>query len=147
MLNTGNTFGTSTVSYGHARKVWREIRHVYPAGGNINNIVAWRTAGKSLIPAGTPCKIDTANSTITCYLDSAIDTAATDATDAAAALAALGINGLLQEDVHIGDANSGITAASGTVVYEGEIYEYMLDSDTVSALKSISTIPMIVFVN
>lgn len=141
MLNIGNTFGTSSVEYGHARKVWREIRHVYPAGGNINNIAAWRTANKDIIPSGTPCKIDMANSTITCYLDSAISGAD------ASALAALGINGFLQEDVPIKDATSGITNATGTVVYEGEIYEYMIDSAVLAKLKTLTTIPMIVFVH
>ena len=30
MGTMGNTFDVNTVKYGHARKVWREIRHRYP---------------------------------------------------------------------------------------------------------------------
>ena len=33
MGTMGNTFDVNTVKYGHARKVWREIRHRYPGGG------------------------------------------------------------------------------------------------------------------
>ncbi len=35
MGTMGNTFDVNTVKYGHARKVWREIRHRYPGGGMV----------------------------------------------------------------------------------------------------------------
>lgn len=35
MGTMGNTFDRDSLKYGHARKVWREIRHRYPAGGTI----------------------------------------------------------------------------------------------------------------
>ena len=38
MGTMGNTFDVNTVKYGHARKVWREIRHRYPGGGMVSNI-------------------------------------------------------------------------------------------------------------
>ena len=139
-MDIGNKFENKTVSYGHARKVWREIRHVYPAGGVISNVAAWRSASKDIIPAGTPCKIDMANSTITCYLDSAVS-----GTADAAALAALGINGLLLEDVNISGSNPIV--ATGTVVYEGEIYSYMLASAVLAKLVTLTTMPGIVYVN
>ena len=41
----------NNVKYGHARKVWREIRHRYPGGGMVSNISDWVAVGK--IPAGT----------------------------------------------------------------------------------------------
>lgn len=141
----GNTFKHGTISgLGHARKVWREIRNQYPSGGVIGDITGWIAFGK--IPAGTPVKFDMSNKSIVAYTDSALVTASGDS-DPAAALAALGINGLLQEDVYLeGAQNQDDVIPTGTVVYDGEIYEYMLDSDTVAALKSINTIPMIVFV-
>ena len=92
----GNTFDVNTVKYGHARKVWREIRHRYPGGGM-------------------------AESDIT----------------------TLGINGYLQEDILVA---SGNTKASGTVVYAGEIYQYMFDEEVVAILQKITTLPQIVWV-
>ena len=41
MGTMGNTFDVNTVKYGHARKVWREIRHRYPGGGMVSNISDW----------------------------------------------------------------------------------------------------------
>ena len=135
-MDLGNTFDTTTVTYGHARKVWREIRHQYPAGGTISNVSAWSSAGK--IPSGTPCKYDAANKTITAYPDATVSGAAD-----AAAVVALGINGYLQEDVVI---KSNSTVGTGTVIYAGEIYEYMFASAVLEKLKLNTLTPMIVFV-
>lgn len=61
----GNTFDVNTVKYGHARKVWREIRHRYPGGGMVSNISDWVAVGK--IPAGTAVKFDLSGKTFTAY--------------------------------------------------------------------------------
>ena len=55
----------------------------------------------------------------------------------------LGINGYLQEDVLVASEN---TKASGTVVYAGEIYQYMFDEKVVAILQKITTLPQIVWV-
>ena len=113
----GNTFDVNTVKYGHARKVWREIRHRYPGGGMVSNISDWVAVGK--IPAGTAVKFDLSGKTFTAY------------------------NGYLQEDILVA---SGNTKASGTVVYAGEIYQYMFDEEVVAILQKITTLPQIVWV-
>ena len=105
MGTMGNTFDVNTVKYGHARKVWREIRHRYPGGGMVSNISDWVA------------------------VESDITT--------------LGINGYLQEDILVA---SGNTKASGTVVYAGEIYQYMFDEEVVAILQKITTLPQIVWV-
>lgn len=136
MSVTGNTYDKKTVSYGHARKVWRSIRHVYPAGGMIQNVSDFKTSKK--IPAGSPVKFDMSTKKITVILDSAI-TGAEDADG----VNALGINGFLQEDVPVTDEN---TKASGTVVYAGELYEYMFASGVPAKLKLLTSVPQIVWV-
>lgn len=143
MSGTGNTYDKKNVSFGHARKVWRSIRHVYPGGGMIQNTSDFVSAGK--IPAGSPVKFDPSTKQITVILDSAIKAAVTvpETTTEAEAVEALGINGFLQEDVHITDSN---TNGSGTVVYAGELYEYMFDSEVVKKLKLLTSVPQIVWV-
>ena len=130
----GNTFDVNTVKYGHARKVWREIRHRYPGGGMVSNISDWVAVGK--IPAGTAVKFDLSGKTFTAYTDAQIKAAESDITT-------LGINGYLQEDILVA---SGNTKASGTVVYAGEIYQYMFDEEVVAILQKITTLPQIVWV-
>lgn len=135
----GNTFHSKDISYGHARKVWREIRNQYPSGGVIDATSATEFLPSGKIPAGTPVKFDMATKTIYVYSDSAISNAQDKST--------LGINGLLQEDVYFDEVtNPAALVCTGTVVYDGEIYEYMLKATTVTALKGLTTIPMIVFV-
>lgn len=131
MGTMGNTFDVNTVKYGHARKVWREIRHRYPGGGMVSNISDWVAVGK--IPAGTAVKFDLSGKTFKAYTDEQIK----------AAESALGINGYLQEDILVA---SGNTKASGTVVYAGEIYQYMFDEEVVAILQKITTLPQIVWV-
>lgn len=137
MGTMGNTFDVNTVKYGHARKVWREIRHRYPGGGMVSNISDWVEVGK--IPAGTAVKFDLSGKTgktFTAYTDAQIKAAESDITT-------LGINGYLQEDILVA---SGNTKASGTVVYAGEIYQYMFDEEVVAILQKITTLPQIVWV-
>ncbi|MBR8706699.1 MAG: hypothetical protein SPG69_11160 [Bacteroides pyogenes] len=134
MGTMGNTFDANTMKYGHARKVWREIRHRYPGGGMVSNISDWVAAGK--IPAGTAVKFDLKGKTFTAYTDEKIKAAT-------ANISTLGINGYLQEDIRVAGAN---TKASGTVVYAGEIYSYMFDEEVLAALQKITTLPQIVWV-
>lgn len=135
MGTMGNTFDVNTVKYGHARKVWREIRHRYPGGGMVSNISEWVAVGK--IPAGTAVKFDlSSKKTFTAYTDARIKAAKSDITT-------LGINGYLQEDILVAGDN---TKASGTVVYAGEIYQYMFDEEVVAILQKITTLPQIVWV-
>lgn len=129
----GNTYDVTSFTVGHAKKVWREIRHRYPAGGTVANVADWTEKG--IIPSGTPVKYDATAKTIECYTDEDI----TGASD----LTALGINGFLQEDVKVASAS---TVASGTAVYAGEIYEYAFASDVATKLKTLTTVPQIVFV-
>lgn len=132
----GNTFDAKTKTYGHASKVWRSVRHVYPAGGIVENVSDWVTAGK--IPAGTPIKyyVDANDKkAIVAYTDTAITGAET--------FSSLGINAYLQEDIVITDAN---TVASGTAVYAGELYEHMYTAAVLTKLKTLTTVPQIVWV-
>lgn len=87
------------------------------------------------VPGGTPVKYDASTNEITAITDAQIK-AAEDVTT-------LGINGYLQEDARIKDAN---TIATGTVIYAGEIYEYMFDAEVAAKLKALATLPQIVWV-
>ena len=131
MGTIGNTFDVTTSTYGHATKVWRSIRHVYPAGGVFDSasVTAFLSQGK--IPAGTPVKYDASTKTLTAFTDSQVSADA-------------GINAYLQEDAVLTSEN---TIATGTAVYAGEIYEYMFDSAVVTKLKALTTVPNIVWVN
>lgn len=133
MIN-GNTFDVKTTKYGHSTKVWREIRHRYPAGGTIENVSDWVSVGK--IPAGTPVKYDMNAKTLKAYTDQQIK----DASE----ISTLGINAYLQEDVFI---SSESTIATGTAVYAGELYDYMFDADVLTKLQSITTTQQIVWVH
>lgn len=132
-FKTGNTFDTTSFKVGHASKVWREIRHRFPAGGVISNVSDWVATGK--IPSGTPVKYDGAAKTLKAYTDAQIK--------GASDMATLGINAYLQEDAYITDAN---TIATGTAIYAGEIYEHMFDAAVVTKLKTLTTVPQIVWV-
>lgn len=129
----GNTFDKKSFEYGHARKVWRSISGVYPGGGVIENVSDF--SGKDKIPSGSPVKFDMKTRRITVIKDEDIKAA-----EPAASLDI--INGYLQEDVYI---TSGDTKATGTVVYAGEIYEYMFEDEVVEKLK-LANVPMIVWV-
>lgn len=141
-LQIGNTFNHETLSFGHARKVWRRIDEQLPGGYVITNVSSFTSAG--IIPAGSPVAYATSGTPdirdIVAIKWSAVKTAAqttsseqgaTDADNAAAAAAAveaLNIIGFLQEDVVIKDSS---TFATGNVIVKGELYGYMC-GDTVT---------------
>lgn len=103
----GNTFGTETYEWSNGQKrVWREIRHQYPSGGTFKAEALTEYAGK-VIPAGTPVVFDQSTKELTLA-----NTASASAVD-----------GFTQEDVYVKD---GVTAATATVIYDGEIYEPVL---------------------
>lgn len=143
MSQIGNSFDTTTVQYGHARKVWREILRVYPGGGTVSNISDWKDKG--VIPSGRPCKFDPKAKTVKVYTKEQITAAVTAPAGGgdAPGIASLGINGYIQEDVRV---LSGNTVGSATVVYAGEIYEYMFAEAEATALKANTTTPGIVWV-
>ena len=101
----------------------------------VSNISDWVAVGK--IPAGTAVKFDLSGKTFTAYTDAQIKAAESDITT-------LGINGYLQEDI-LCEPVANIKA-SGTVVYAGEIYQYMFDEEVVAILQKITTLPQIVWV-
>lgn len=134
MSKNGNTFDVTTFSVGHAKKVWREIRHRFPGGGVIKNVSDFVAAGK--IPSGTPIKFDVNTKEIVAFTDAQIKAADNANT--------LGINAYLQEDAVITSAN---TIATGTAIYAGEIYEFAFDADVLAKLKTLTSVPQIVWVN
>lgn len=148
-MNVGSTFGKTTFSMGHSRKVWRSIVNVFPGGGTITNFADFVSAGS--VPCGSAVKFDDEAKTITVIKPEEILACVTMSSDGktvesvdAAAVAALGINGFLQEQI---DVDSSTYAATGTVVYEGEIYKYMFKKGIVAALEYLPTTPKITWVN
>lgn len=125
----GNSFNKSTVSFGHAKKVWREVREVLPAGGTINGVAALFSAGTEVIKAGTPVKFNEADNTIDLVAESAVEAAS-----GSTAIAALGINGFLYRDIPL---ESGDTVATGDVVVNGDIYDYAFSKKAAEVLKQI----------
>lgn len=143
MGRMGNTFGSQTVSVGHARKVWREVKDQFPAGGVVANLSDWLTGGVGKIPAGTFCKWEDLGASggkkVTCYKASQIT-----GTADAAALAALGINGATLYDI---DIEAGETVATATVIYAGEYYSYMVAANVLAKVKDIAALSEIKFVS
>ena len=132
---TGNTFTQREITISPARKVWREIRHRYPAGGIVTNFNDFLESGK--IPAGTPVSLDQENKTIQPIPDSVIEeTAGED-------IATLNINGYIQEDVPVKSEND---VCSGTVIYAGELYEWAVSSASLEKLRLNPLTPMIIWV-
>lgn len=146
ILQTGNTYDNLSFSQGHSRKVWREIRRQWPAGGRVTNVSDWVTVGK--IPAGTPCKYtvtSTGAKEIKCYTDNQVKVAVTKQGETEApGIDSLGINGYTDRDIPIASAN---TKATATAIREGDIYEYMFDTAVSTALKANTLCPGVVFVN
>lgn len=184
----GNTFGSQTLSAGHARKVWREVKDQFPAGGVVTNLSDWLTNSVGKIPAGTFCKWYDAGSSggkkVTCYTDAQIAAATEDTYEAvetpaanpktagyyeksgddyvattdtsagagktyyekvdAVGVASLGINGATLYDI---DIAAGETIGTATVVYAGEYYSYMVDSDTLALVKDLAALSEIKFVS
>ena len=142
MGRMGNTFGSQTVSAGHARKVWREVKDQFPAGGVVANLSDWLSGGVGKIPAGTFCKWydDGANGgkKVVCYTDAQIKAASGNP-------ASLGINGATLYDI---DIEAGETVGTATVVYAGEYYDYMIkDASVRSIVKGIAALSEIKFVS
>lgn len=141
MGRMGNTFGSQSVGTGHARKVWREVKDQFPAGGKVTNLSDWTSNGVGKIPAGTFCKwFDDAASggkKVTCYTKAQI-------TAASGNISSLGINGATLYDI---DIESGDTIGTATVVYAGEMYSYMVDSSVLSIVKNIAALCEIKFVS
>ena len=139
----GNTFGSQTVSAGHARKVWREVKDQFPAGGVVTNLSDWLSGGKGKIPAGTFCKWhdDASNNggkKVVCYTDAQIKAASGNP-------ASLGINGATLYDI---DIEAGDTVGTATVVYAGEYYDYMIkDTDVRTIVKGLAALSEIKFVS
>jgi hypothetical protein len=133
MANLGNTFDVHEFSVGRARKVWRETRHRYPGGGLVSNVADWVDA--KVIPAGTPAVFDMEAKTIKAFTKNEITEAET--------FADLGANGYIQEDLPIKD---GKTIGSATVVYDGELYGYMLDADVLAAINAAGGIAQVTIV-
>lgn len=135
----GNTFGSQTVSVGHARKVWREVKDQFPAGGVVANLSDWLTGGVGKIPAGTFCKWEDATEggkKVTCYTPAQIK--------AAGNVSTLGINGATLYDI---DIEAGETVGTATVIYAGEYYSYMVDADVLAKVKDIAALSEIKFVS
>lgn len=136
----GNTFGSKTVSLGHSRKVWREAKDQFPAGG-VANVSDWMTGGVGKVPAGTFCKWydDAANDggkKAVCYTKAQIT--------GAADISTLGINGATLYDI---DIENGETVGSATVIYAGEYYSYMVDAEVLAKVKDIPALCEIKFVS
>lgn len=114
----GNTFGSETQEWGGGQKrVWREIRHRFPAGGTFSSTDLQSYAGK-VIPAGTPVVFDQSTKEITLANTSS----------------ATAVDGFTQEDVYVKD---GVTAATATVIYDGEIYEPVLKAVLTEAVLNV----------
>lgn len=139
----GNTFGKTTVAHKHARKVWREQTEQYPAGGTISNINDF--ASTKVIPAGSFVKYDMSEKTIEVITEAKVAACISSGNVDAAKVAALGINGYLKEDAYLLD---GVTVATGTVIYKGMLYKYMLSENAqkVAAQVQLTTVPQVVLV-
>ena len=117
----GNTYDTKEMKVSHVRKVWREVREAYPAGGRVVNISDWVEAGKKVIPSGTLAKIaQNANGgkEVTCYLPTALPSEEE--------TTGYEEYGYTKNDIPLTDEN---TVGTATVVYDGEIYKYMLPEE------------------
>jgi hypothetical protein len=142
MGRMGNTFGSQSVNAGHARKVWREVKDQFPAGGVVTNLTDWVSAGVGKIPAGTFCKwyddADNGGKKVVCYTAAQIKAASGNP-------ASLGINGATLYDI---DIENGDTVGTATVVYAGEYYDYMVkDSSVLSIVKGLASLSEIKFVS
>lgn len=142
MGRMGNTFGSQSVNAGHARKVWREVKDQFPAGGIVTNLSDWTTGGVGKIPAGTFCKWEDLGTSggkrVTCYTATQIKAASGNP-------ASLGINGATLYDI---DIENGDTVGTATVIYAGEYYDFMVkDADVLAIVKGLAALSEIKFVS
>lgn len=106
----GNTYGSETFEISNGQKrIWREIRHRFPSGGTFDAATLTQNKGK-VIPAGSPVKFDQSKKELTLVTGKEGE-------------GSVVIDGFTQEDVYVKD---GVTAATATVIYDGEIYEPVL---------------------
>lgn len=120
----GNSFKNEGWSVGKGQRVWREIRHRFPAGGKIVNLNAFTDATDSSlakVPAGTPVTFDAAKKEITLLTSTAV-------------ASATAVDGFTQEEI-VCDKTATATA---TVVYAGELYAYMYSSADLAKLKTLA---------
>lgn len=111
----GNTFGRETLDIVNSqRRVWREIRHRFPSGGFFAQGVLTSNAGK-VIPAGTAVTFDQKTKALTIVTGKEAGFTSGDGAPV--------VDGFTQEDVYV---KEGVTFATATVVYDGEIYEPVL---------------------
>lgn len=132
MGTLGNTFGKKETSYGSGKTIWHEIKGAYPVGGSIENYDDFED---SVIPAGSMCAYDQVAGTITIAKATDIKTTS----NAEGTIEPASVKGLLQNDVYIED---GVTYATGSVVFAGEIYIDRL-AETIPA-EVLAVLPMIV---
>lgn len=130
----GNTFDKKTVAYKHARKVWREVREQEPAGGIIKNTADFLTT--KVVPAGSLVSFDNEAKEITVITQAKLAEAAPSGVADASKVAALKINGFLYNDVPLTDEN---TIASGAVIYDGEIYGYMMTAEAKAVYEAVQS--------
>lgn len=113
-------YGRTEKVFGSGKNIWFDVPKVYPVGGIID--VDGLTKG-DVIPAGSMCVLDNASGTLTIVKTADIGTeeGQTPATD---------VNGLLYNDVIVNDYTTG------TVVYEGLVFENMLEELIPDAVKA-----------
>lgn len=111
----GNTFGRETIDIVNGqRRVWREIRHRFPSGGFFAQEVLTSNAGK-VIPAGTAVTFDQKTKALTIVTGKEAGFTSGESVPV--------VDGFTQEDVYV---KEGVTFATATVIYDGEIYEPVL---------------------
>ncbi len=115
-------YGRTEKVFGSGKNIWFDVPKVYPVGGVID------TAGLDkgdIIPAGSICALDTASGVLTIV--------------ASDAESFEGVNGLLYNDVIVNEYTTG------TVVYEGVVFEDMLEAKVPAGAKAL--MPNIVYFN
>lgn len=144
--NIGSVFADSSTTYTGGERVWRETRRVYPGGGRLTTAsikaILGNTAKEGVIPAGTPVTFDSSTKTITLLTSANLAVAENKPT----------VNGFIKDDIAIVGLGAVPTNdnlfASATVVYEGELYEYMFSATDVTNIKTcLSPDCKVIFVN
>lgn len=114
-----STYGRTEKEFGSGKNIWFQSTQVYPVGGLID------TTGYevgAVIPAGSMCVLDTASGALKIVKAADIGAAPkTPATD---------VNGLLYNDVIVGEFTTG------TVVHTGVVFEDMLEEAIPAEVKA-----------
>lgn len=128
----GNTFGTTSKTYGGSKNIWHEIKGSYPIGGTVD-LTDYGIG--DVIPAGSMCYLDMSDHTVEIK-----HYTAPEGTDEPVYPT---VNGLLKNDIYVdAAAKSSTGAATATVVFAGEIYADRLAEEIPDAV--FATLPMIV---